>query len=211
MDDRKNSGPDSPDSDKRAEEIAQLHKTLMCKLRASVVQAITIGELLAEQKKLLNHGEFTPWIEANLPFSDRTARNYIRLYKERAMLKSENVSDLTTAYRVVRQLSWSENKPAESEDANKSYITIRLDADRKEIVISALDIAKRILNTEFNSHALEHICYGWMQSSSEEPSLAPMAAAIRLLEETYGVEITINNDIRSNQSHDQYIEEEEPI
>jgi hypothetical protein len=207
MDDRKNSGSDSPNSDKRAAEIAQLHKTLMCKLRASVVQAIRIGELLAEQKKLLNHGEFTPWIEANLPFSDRTARNYIRLYKERARLKSENVSDLTTAYRVIRQLSWSENKPAESEEAKKTYITFRLDEDRKEIVRSALDIAKRVLNTEFNSQALEHICYSWIQSSSEEPSLAPMAAAIRLFEETYGVEITINNDISSNNSNDNNIEE----
>jgi hypothetical protein len=60
-----------------------------------------IGELLTEQKESLGHGEFTAWVKENLPFTVRTAQNYMRIWNERETLKSETVL-LLGSYRLLR-------------------------------------------------------------------------------------------------------------
>jgi len=95
----------------RADEINRLHGEIMGALRTSVEAAIRIGELLTEQKAELEHGEWLPWILTHVPFSEWTARNYMRLHRERAQLKSGNVPDLTSAYRAIGVLA----EPAEPE------------------------------------------------------------------------------------------------
>jgi hypothetical protein len=85
----------------RREEIARLHEEIVGHLRQSLEKAIRIGELLTEQKESLKHGEYTPWLKANVPFSDRTAQNYMRVYRERDRIKTETVSDLTGAYKLL--------------------------------------------------------------------------------------------------------------
>ena len=83
------------------QEIVTLHQEIAGHLKISLEKAIKIGELLTEQKESLKHGQFTPWIKDNLPFTDRTARNYMRLYHARDKLKTERVSDLNEAYRLL--------------------------------------------------------------------------------------------------------------
>jgi len=83
------------------DEITTLHNEIIGYFKQSLDKALRIGELLIEQKKSLNHGEFGKWIQANLPFTDRTARNYMRIYDNRDKLKTETVSDLTGAYRLL--------------------------------------------------------------------------------------------------------------
>jgi len=85
----------------KAVEITKLHNEIAGHLRTSLEKAIKIGELLAEQKENLKHGEFTPWVKEHLPFTDRTARSYMRLHREKDRLKTETVSDLTSAYRLL--------------------------------------------------------------------------------------------------------------
>ncbi len=51
----------------KAEEITKLHSEIAGHLRTSLEKAIKIGELLAEQKESLKHGEFTPWVKKHLP------------------------------------------------------------------------------------------------------------------------------------------------
>lgn len=87
----------------RIQEIVSLHQEIGEHLKLSLKKAIKIGKLLTEQKENLRHGEFTPWIKVNLPFTDRTARNYMRLYREKARLKTETVSVLTDAYRLLTE------------------------------------------------------------------------------------------------------------
>jgi len=82
----------------RAERIAQLHRKAEGHVRATIQAAIEIGGLLKEQKRELPHGEWGRWVQQNLPFTIRTAQNYMRLYEHRAELKNENVSFLTDAY-----------------------------------------------------------------------------------------------------------------
>lgn len=85
----------------RVQEIVRLHSEVANHLKQTLEKAIKIGLLLTEQKQVLRHGEFTPWLEANIPFTDRTARNYMRLYRERDKLKTETVSGLKTAYALL--------------------------------------------------------------------------------------------------------------
>ena len=68
----------------------------------SVDTAIDIGELLAAKKSELRHGEFTPWIKKNLPFTDRTARRYITLFRNKERL--EHTGTIAKGYRILRSL-----------------------------------------------------------------------------------------------------------
>jgi len=85
----------------RAQEIVTLHQEIVGHLQQSLEKAIKIGQLLTEQKGSMKHGEFGPWLKGNIPFTDRTARNYMRLWREKDRLKMESVSDLKDAYRLI--------------------------------------------------------------------------------------------------------------
>jgi hypothetical protein len=88
----------------RIQEIVRLHSEVAAHLKQSLDKAVRIGQLLTEQKQALGHGEFIPWLKANVPFTDRTARNYMRLYRERERLKTETVSGLKGAYALLVQV-----------------------------------------------------------------------------------------------------------
>jgi hypothetical protein len=85
------------------QQIVSLHSQIIADLKRSLDSAIRIGHLLSEQKVSLKHGEFGPWIKANLPFKERTARNYMRCYRERDRLKTATVADLKSAYRLLAE------------------------------------------------------------------------------------------------------------
>ncbi|MGA2940276.1 MAG: DUF3102 domain-containing protein [Syntrophobacteraceae bacterium] len=92
----------------RIQEIVELHNQVFGHLKMSLNKAERIGELLKEQKKNLGHGNFTDWIQKNLPFTVRTAQNYMRLHRGSALIKNETVSHLSEAYRLLvppKQLS----------------------------------------------------------------------------------------------------------
>ena len=82
-------------------QIIALHKEITEAARATLDKAITLGELLRQEKERLGHGNWLTWLKGNVPFTERTARNYIRLYEHRDRLKSETVSDLTAAYQML--------------------------------------------------------------------------------------------------------------
>src|SRR6266404_1444826 len=84
-----------------AVEINKLHSEICGYARITIGKAIRIGGLLAEQKSKCKHGEWLPWIEANIQFTDRTARNYMRVYERRDLVKMETISDLTGVYKLL--------------------------------------------------------------------------------------------------------------
>lgn len=91
-----------------AEQIGQAVTMAERNWREAVAQAIRAGELLTEAKGLVSHGEWLPRIEANFVGSDRTARNYMRLYANR-----NRVADLPTVRDAVAMLTAP--KPREPE------------------------------------------------------------------------------------------------
>jgi len=82
-------------------EIIALHGEIITCARTTLEKAVRIGQLLTEQKASLRHGKWLPWIEANLPFSERTVQNYMRCWEHREDLKSATVADLGDAYRLL--------------------------------------------------------------------------------------------------------------
>lgn len=92
----------------RTVEIKKLHSEFIESFKKTLDCGVRIGDLLKQQKDGLKHGEFGKWISENLPFSIRTAQNYMKLYKERDRLKNATVSHLTEGYKLL-----SEPKPLE--------------------------------------------------------------------------------------------------
>ena len=87
----------------RIQEITKLHSEIKGLFMSSLEKAFRIGFLLEEQKKSLAHGQFTSWVSQNLPFEERTARNYMRVYRKREELKRQGISVLNTAYQALTE------------------------------------------------------------------------------------------------------------
>lgn len=85
----------------RKAEILKLHGELKGLVKRTLGTVVRLGQLLTEQKATLPHGQFAKWVDANLPFTDRTARTYMKVYHNRNIIKTERVSDLTAAYRLL--------------------------------------------------------------------------------------------------------------
>lgn len=63
------------------DEIIHLHDELGGLVAKSVELVWRIGQNLREVKARLDHGQFLPWVEENLPFSHRTANNYLSVFE----------------------------------------------------------------------------------------------------------------------------------
>ncbi|MEZ5328032.1 MAG: DUF3102 domain-containing protein [Verrucomicrobiales bacterium] len=87
----------------QAEQLRQLQNQITAAVRVTLTHAMEAGSILASVKRQLPHGEFTPWLQANVPtISDRTARRYMAVHRNRDMLKTDTVSDLTEAYEMLK-------------------------------------------------------------------------------------------------------------
>ncbi len=93
--------------------IVELHNGIMQAARRSVADAIQIGQIIADQKETMPHGEFLPWLE-ELPFAERTARNYMKLFEYRS--KTATIADLQEAYHQIEQIEYDEKKEREQRD-----------------------------------------------------------------------------------------------
>ncbi|MHC4618356.1 MAG: DUF3102 domain-containing protein [Planctomycetota bacterium] len=85
----------------RTAEIIRLHEGIMAAFEKTLPDMIRLGELLTEQKASLQRGDFTAWVKNNMPFTDRAARRYMGIYRDRHRLKTDRVSGLTAAYRLL--------------------------------------------------------------------------------------------------------------
>jgi len=96
----------SPAVSENVSEIKRLHEENWGHARSTFDNGLRIGELLVAEKKRCGHDNWLAFVRDNLPFGERTARNYMRIFKQKEkVLKSENVSDLivTRAYGLLRK------------------------------------------------------------------------------------------------------------
>ena len=98
----------------RTREIQAALSELNQSLRMTVQKAIHVGELLTAQKEHVGHGNFLPWLEANVDLSERTARNYMKLHEYRN--KTATIADLQTAYQQIETLEAQERQSREERD-----------------------------------------------------------------------------------------------
>lgn len=103
------------------EEINKLHDELNNLAVSALERALRIGELLCREKEKIRHGEWLPWLKANISFSERTANNYMTLFRNRERLKSANVADLAEAYLMLSDRT--DNRLPPAEDARKPQMS----------------------------------------------------------------------------------------
>jgi hypothetical protein len=86
--------------------------------------AIKAGEIMCRAKEILQHGEFLPWLETQLPgldVTERTAQNWMKLAKTQKfadLLGNPNIKTMTDAYRATGILPEPEPK-AETGEGDK--------------------------------------------------------------------------------------------
>ena len=85
----------------RIARLNELHEDICNDMRSAFDKALESGTILCEIKEVKKHGEWLPWVEKNLNYSDRTARRYMKVAVNRELLKTDSVSDLTSAYKVL--------------------------------------------------------------------------------------------------------------
>ncbi len=90
-------------------EIVQLHDEITHSLRTSLEKAIRIGELLAGQRQALKHGEWLPWVKEHMPFTDQTARTYMKFHLNKDYLKFKKPLNLEEAYNLLLPKSGTTN------------------------------------------------------------------------------------------------------
>jgi DUF3102 family protein len=81
--------------DPDAAEIIKLHNIAVFFGNQTLMIAVKCGELLAKKKDSLSQGQWLPWVKRNLPFTDRTARRYIKVWHNRQTFKEEERHKLT--------------------------------------------------------------------------------------------------------------------
>ena len=118
-------------------EVHELTKNLKCAAGRHFAVIVEIGAGLLRAKKLLGHGNFLPWLQAEFRWSERTARNYMTL-AEHLQGKTANFADLdqTTALALIAA-------PAEVRDP----IMRRVEGGEsvgREVVKAAIQISRTI-------------------------------------------------------------------
>ena len=104
------------------EELNRLNALIEHKLRSTVQDAIRAGEILTNIREKVGHGNFLPWLKANCAFSERSAQNYMRLFRHRD--KTANVADLQNAYKQVETIE-AQARRTETEKARDRVIEYR--------------------------------------------------------------------------------------
>lgn len=115
-----------------ASEIQSEHDAARRCASEAVAHAIKAGELLLQVKASLPHGEFGPWLAANVEFSDRTAQGYMRIANLDPE-KRNGVADLSLR-QALRTLSAPNQTPKvapanladETEDQRRVRVSAKL-------------------------------------------------------------------------------------
>jgi hypothetical protein len=88
-----------PDLVDLAQRINHEHQQTESALRASLEHARTAGQLLLEAKEKLAHGQWLPWLEANVQASVRSCQAYMRVAREWDRLQAKSATVAHLSYR----------------------------------------------------------------------------------------------------------------
>src|SRR5262245_21116834 len=88
-----------------ADRIREYHEAVRQILKSAVEHAMATGDLLIEAKSQLDHGEWSPWLREHCEISERTARLYMRLAKNREAIETYEDTASLTLNAAVRLLA----------------------------------------------------------------------------------------------------------
>ena len=105
--------------------------------RAGGEAILTIGRCLIEAKDMLPHGEWLPWLNERVEFSERTARNFMRLARE--WTNRQTLADLGAS----KALTLLALPPEEREQFMEDHNVIDMSARQLEQAIRERDEARK--------------------------------------------------------------------
>ena len=105
--------------------------------RAGGEAILTIGRCLIEAKDMLPHGEWLPWLNERVEFSERTARNFMRLARE--WTNRQTLADLGASKALTLLALPAEEREQFMEDHN----VIDMSARQLEQAIKDRDEARK--------------------------------------------------------------------
>lgn len=105
--------------------------------RAGGEAILTIGRCLIEAKDMLPHGEWLPWLNERVEFSERTARNFMRLARE--WTNRQTLADLGASKALTLLALPAEERVQFMEDHN----VIDMSARQLEQAIKERDEARK--------------------------------------------------------------------
>lgn len=133
---------------------------------------ISIGQRLIEAKELLPHGAWLPWLEDRVEFSERTARNFMRLARE--WTNRQALADLGAA-KALTLLAL----PPEERDSFMAENHL-VDGEEKNVIdMTSRELQKAI---QERNDALQAAETAKADAQAAEESRAKMAADMEALE-----------------------------
>ena len=99
-------------------EIKENHDQFLVSFQTSIGHARRVGELLLTAKEQLSHGKFTDWVESRCPFSAETARAYMRVARNGAIVEEGSKRQFATGLTltdVLKRLAKPRAKKTASE------------------------------------------------------------------------------------------------
>ncbi len=115
------------------------HRRRVAGLR-SIADVIEIGRLLLEAQDQLEHGEWLPWVERELDFSERTAQRYVSAYC--FSLEYVTVTDLNLTRSALYQIAGGGYEPDEIAAVLAVAAEERVPRQRVDEIVVAFDEAK---------------------------------------------------------------------
>lgn len=109
----------------KVDKLFQWHEEIIEFAEQAFDRAMKSGELLIEIKKSLGHGRWTSWAYKELPYGERTAQRYMNIYKFRKRLKTDRVSDLPSAYKLIENLNEFEKVAKDYELSSQTKANIK--------------------------------------------------------------------------------------
>ena len=132
---------------------------------------LTIGRCLTEAKQALPHGEWLPWLNERVEFSERTARNFMRLSREWS--NRQALADLGAA-KALTLLAL----PAEERDSFIAENHVVGGEEKTVIDMTSRELEKAIRERK---EAQEAAAKAQAEASAAEQARAKMAEDMKLL------------------------------
>lgn len=108
-----------------------------------------LGSYLNEVKEQLPHGEFGKWIEDNVGFSERTARNYMKVYKFREdFMTCEGIEESEKKEKIINEFNKGQLMELSKLSKKDAYKFINEDTVNELKDLSMEKLNKKIIELE---------------------------------------------------------------
>ena len=145
--------------DELANGIKDKHSKVLFSFQSSVTHAMEVGDWLNAAKAKVKHGQFEAWVVDHCKLSDRTARRYMEMARDRTQIegrlaaKTANLADLNAQRLLTYQPPPDSDEGSGGEDAGGGSPTRTPAGDYDKLEEKLLKKLKELPSTDARDHA----------------------------------------------------------